>query len=84
LTLFRRFFAREQIFSAHRTHFYQRAVGKGLSVPQVTARVFLLGLLLACLAVATVLARSLAVDFLCLGLGLMATGLALFALAKGR
>jgi UDP-N-acetylmuramyl pentapeptide phosphotransferase/UDP-N-acetylglucosamine-1-phosphate transferase len=84
LTLFRRFFAREQIFSAHRTHFYQRAVGKGLSVPQVTARVFLLGLLLASLAIATVLARSLAADLLCLGVGLLATGLTLFALARGR
>jgi UDP-N-acetylmuramyl pentapeptide phosphotransferase/UDP-N-acetylglucosamine-1-phosphate transferase len=84
LTLFRRFFAREQIFSAHRTHFYQRAVGKGLSVPQVTARVFLLGLLLASLAIATGLARSLAADLLCLGVGLLATGLTLFALARGR
>jgi len=84
LTLFRRFFAREQVFSAHRTHFYQRAVTNGLSVPQVTARVFLLGLLLACLAIATVLARSFVVDFLCLGLGLLATGFTLFALARGR
>ncbi|MBC8013438.1 MAG: glycosyl transferase [Methyloceanibacter sp.] len=84
LTLFRRIVARQQIFSAHRTHFYQRAVAAGLRVPQVTARVFLLGLLLACLAIATVLARSLAVDLLCLGLGLLATALTLFALARGR
>lgn len=84
LTLFRRILAREQIFSAHRAHFYQRGVAQGLSVPQVTARVFLLGLLLACLAIATVLARSLAADLLCLGLGLLATGLTLFALARGR
>ncbi len=47
LTLFRRIAAKEPILSAHRTHFYQRAVTQGLSVPQVTARVFLLGLLLA-------------------------------------
>ena len=84
LTLFRRIAAGEQIASAHRTHFYQRAINQGLSVPQVTARVFLLGLLLAGLAIITVLARSLAVDFLCVGLGLLATGLTLFALAKGR
>jgi hypothetical protein len=31
-----------------------------------------------------VLARSLRVDIFCLGLGLLATGFALFALAKGR
>jgi UDP-N-acetylmuramyl pentapeptide phosphotransferase/UDP-N-acetylglucosamine-1-phosphate transferase len=84
LTLFRRMRAKEPILSAHRTHFYQRAVTQGLSVPQATTRVFLLGLLLAGLAVATVLARSLAVDLLCVGLGLVATGVTLLALAKGR
>ncbi len=84
LTLFRRIAAGEQIASAHRTHFYQRAITQGLSVPQVTARVFLLGLALAGLAIATVLARSLAVDLLCIGLGLLVTGLTLFAFAKGR
>jgi UDP-N-acetylmuramyl pentapeptide phosphotransferase/UDP-N-acetylglucosamine-1-phosphate transferase len=84
LTLFRRIAAREQIFSAHRTHFYQRGVVRGLSVPHVTARVFMLGLVLAGLAIATVLARSLAADLLCLGLGLLATGLTLFALARGQ
>ncbi len=82
LTLFRRII--EPILSAHRTHFYQRAVVQGLRVPQVTARVFVLGLVLAGLAVATVLARSFLVDFLCLGLGLLATGLVLSALARGR
>ena len=53
-------------------------------MPQVTARIFLLGLLLAFLAVVTVLARSLAVDLSCLGLGVLVTGLTLFALARGR
>jgi len=84
LTLFRRIIDREPIFSAHRSHFYQRAVSQGLRVPQVTTRIFLLGLLLAGLAIVTVLARSLWVDFLCLGLGVLATGLVLSALARGR
>jgi UDP-N-acetylmuramyl pentapeptide phosphotransferase/UDP-N-acetylglucosamine-1-phosphate transferase len=84
LTLLRRLAAGERISSAHRTHFYQRAVAQGLSVPQVTARIFALELLLACLAITTVLARSLTVDLLCLGLGLLATGFTLFALARGR
>ena len=84
LTLCRRLINKEPIFSAHRSHFYQRATSQGFSVPQVTARVFLLGLLAACLAIVTVLARSLAADLLCLGLGLLATGLTLFALARGR
>ena len=84
ITLLRRVAAKESFLSPHRTHFYQRGVTAGLSVPQVTTRIFLLCLLLAALAVATVLADSLAVDLFCLGLGVTATALTLFALAKGR
>jgi UDP-N-acetylmuramyl pentapeptide phosphotransferase/UDP-N-acetylglucosamine-1-phosphate transferase len=84
ITLVRRIINKEPFLSAHRTHFYQRAVAQGLTVPQVTARIFLLGVLLALLAVTTVLANNLAIDVLCVGLGLMATGLMLYALAKGR
>ena len=84
VTLLRRVFAKDPIFSAHRMHFYQRGAGAGLSAPQVTARVLFLQILLVGLAVATVLAGSLIVDLLCLGLGLSATGLLLFALARGR
>ena len=53
-------------------------------VPQVTVRVFLLGLLLASLAVVTVIAGSSAVDLVTLGVGVTATGAALFVLGKGR
>src|SRR5262245_28975231 len=84
LTLLRRIVAGEQFHSAHKTHFYQRGVTRGLRVPQVTARVFLLGLLLVCLAVITVIAKSLPVDIFCVVLGVLATGLTLFALARGR
>jgi len=84
ITLLRRVAAKESFLSPHRTHFYQRGVTAGLSVPQVTIRIFSLCLLLAALAVATVLAGSLAADLLCLGLGVTATALVLFALSKGR
>ncbi len=84
LTLGRRIIDKEPILSAHRTHFYQRAVAQGLSVPQVTARVFLLELLLAWLAIGATLARSLTVDLAALGLGILATGLVLHGLARGR
>lgn len=84
LTLFRRMLAGERISSAHRTHFYQRGMAAGLSVPQVTARVALLQIELVGLAIATVVFRSLTMDLLCLELGLLATGLLLIALAKGR
>jgi UDP-N-acetylmuramyl pentapeptide phosphotransferase/UDP-N-acetylglucosamine-1-phosphate transferase len=84
LTLFRRMANKEPFLSAHRTHFYQRGVTAGLSVPQVTARIFLLCMLLAALAVVTVLAGSLTADLLCLGLGAAATAFVLMALSKGR
>ena len=84
ITLFRRAAAKEPILSAHRTHFYQRGVTAGLSVPQVTTRIFLLCFLLAALAIVTVVADRLAVDLLCLGLGAAATALTLYALGSGR
>jgi UDP-N-acetylmuramyl pentapeptide phosphotransferase/UDP-N-acetylglucosamine-1-phosphate transferase len=84
LTLFRRILAKQPILSAHRTHYYQRAVGAGLGVTQVTARVLLLHILLVGLALVSVLAPSPAIDLLCLGLGLLSTVLVLYALAKGR
>ena len=83
LTLLRRLYRREHIFSAHRSHFYQRAVINGLSPPQVTARIFVLGLLLASLAVATVLTSSPIADILLLALGAIATGYVLISLARG-
>jgi UDP-N-acetylmuramyl pentapeptide phosphotransferase/UDP-N-acetylglucosamine-1-phosphate transferase len=84
ITLVRRIRAKEPILSAHRTHFYQRGVAAGLSVPQVTARVLLLQILLAVLAIATVLFPTLPAALLCLGLGVLATALLLYALANGR
>jgi UDP-N-acetylmuramyl pentapeptide phosphotransferase/UDP-N-acetylglucosamine-1-phosphate transferase len=84
VTLFRRILAGERIDTAHRSHFYQRAVAEGLTVPQVTARIFALEVLLASLAVAAVLAGSSATDLLCLALGLLATGVILFMLGTGR
>jgi UDP-N-acetylmuramyl pentapeptide phosphotransferase/UDP-N-acetylglucosamine-1-phosphate transferase len=84
VTLLRRLFAGERVFAAHRTHFYQRGVAAGLTVPQVTARVSLLCMLLAALAVAAVMADSLATDLALLAIGAAATALTLYALGKGR
>ncbi len=84
LTLCRRLIDKEPIFSAHRSHFYQRAVAGGFSVPQVTARVFWLGLLLAWLAIGAVFAHSPAIDLAALALGAVATGFTLRALGSGR
>jgi len=84
VTLGRRLVTGERVFSAHRSHFYQRAVAQGLHVPQVTARVFALGLVLMGLAIIAALVRSLAVDFAALALGAAATGLVLFNFSRGR
>jgi UDP-N-acetylmuramyl pentapeptide phosphotransferase/UDP-N-acetylglucosamine-1-phosphate transferase len=84
ITLLRRLIEKEPIFSAHRSHFYQRAVARGFSVPQVTARVFMLGLVLAALAIAAALARSPVADVLLLIAGALATGFLLHSLARGR
>ena len=84
ITLGRRLINGERVLSAHKSHFYQRAVGQGLRVPQVTARVFALSLALMGLAIAAALARSLMVDFAALGLGATATAVVLFNFKRGR
>ena len=84
VTFSRRLLAGEKVFEAHRAHFYQRAVANGMNVPQVTARIFWLGLWLACLAIAAALARTYTFDITALLLGLAGTGLVLFNFARGR
>jgi UDP-N-acetylmuramyl pentapeptide phosphotransferase/UDP-N-acetylglucosamine-1-phosphate transferase len=57
VTLLRRLRAGETIWQAHRSHFYQRARAR-FTVRQIVGHVFVLNLLLASLAVATVLMPS--------------------------
>lgn len=84
VTFARRLLKGEKVFEGHRSHFYQRAVGNGLHVPQVTARVFWLGLWLATLAIAAALARTYSFDFTALLLGFAGTGFVLFDFARRR
>jgi UDP-N-acetylmuramyl pentapeptide phosphotransferase/UDP-N-acetylglucosamine-1-phosphate transferase len=75
ITLLRRVTAGERFWDAHRSHFYQRATDNGRSVRQVVTNVFLLNLLLAALAAASIAAHSTAIDFTMLaagGLGVVA------------
>lgn len=55
ITLLRRLLQGEPVWQAHRTHFYQRATDNGFSVKRVVGRVFVLNLLQAALAAATLL-----------------------------
>jgi UDP-N-acetylmuramyl pentapeptide phosphotransferase/UDP-N-acetylglucosamine-1-phosphate transferase len=82
ITLIRRAANREHIFTAHRSHYYQRAVIAGMTPPQVTARIFVLGLLLASLAVTAVILNSTIADIMLLALGAVATGYLLYVLAR--
>ncbi len=58
LTLLIRLAKREPLMQAHRSHFYQRAVDRGLSVRRVTAWVALTNAVLIALATATLLVNS--------------------------
>lgn len=73
ITLFRRIARREPFWSAHRSHFYQRATDNGFTVPRVIGEVFALNLALALLAIVTVRAGSVAIT----SLGLVAGAIAI-------
>ncbi|WP_439369340.1 MraY family glycosyltransferase [Bradyrhizobium sp. PMVTL-01] len=77
ITLFRRIARREQFWSAHRSHFYQRATDNGFSVSRVTCEVFLLNLVLAGLAILAVRAATMAVTLPALLAGAIAVGFVL-------
>jgi len=72
ITLFRRIARREQFWSAHRSHFYQRATDNGFTVPRVISEVFALNLVLAALAILTVRAGSMPITLLALVTGAIA------------
>lgn len=82
ITLFRRIIRREPFWSAHRTHFYQRATDIRLTVPQVVGRVFALNLLLAVLAIVSVRAGSVTITLISLFAGATATALLLRRFAR--
>jgi UDP-N-acetylmuramyl pentapeptide phosphotransferase/UDP-N-acetylglucosamine-1-phosphate transferase len=86
ITLVQRIARAETIWQAHRTHFYQRATDRGLSVTNVVARVFVVNLLLAGLAFITVAAQNIAVSLAMLGAGgaIVLWVLAAFASGKER
>ena len=84
VTLMRRMAAGESILTPHRSHFYQRAAVAGLTVPQVTARVFVLGMMLAFFAVTAALIPSLTIDLILLLGGTAASALTLYRLGQGR
>ena len=83
ITLLRRLARGEKVWEAHRSHFYQQATTNGFSVIAVVGRVALLNLVLAAIAAAALLWPALWVQFLCLALAGLLTGLLLRRFATG-
>ena len=78
VTLIRRFRAGEQVTQAHRSHFYQRALDRGLSVRMIIARVVFMNAALIVLATTTILFPSHAIDAIALVAGGALVGLLLY------
>jgi UDP-N-acetylmuramyl pentapeptide phosphotransferase/UDP-N-acetylglucosamine-1-phosphate transferase len=81
VTLMRRMARRESFWAAHRSHFYQRATDNGFTVSQVVAEVFLLNIVLATLAVVSVMSSA-AIGIVSLLLGAVAVALVLLHFAR--
>jgi len=84
LTLLRRVRAREPIWQAHRSHYYQRATDRGFTVKTIVLRVFLVNLGLAALALITVAHPHGGVSAITLAAGAGLVGGLLASFARGR
>jgi UDP-N-acetylmuramyl pentapeptide phosphotransferase/UDP-N-acetylglucosamine-1-phosphate transferase len=84
ITLLRRIFNGEKVWQAHRSHFYQRATDHGLTVIAIVRRVFVVNLLLAALALATVLRPSRELDIGALIAGAVLVAWLLLSFVRGR
>jgi UDP-N-acetylmuramyl pentapeptide phosphotransferase/UDP-N-acetylglucosamine-1-phosphate transferase len=84
ITLLRRMLKRQPFWAAHRTHFYQRATDNGFSVGDVVGQVFVLNVLLAALAIASIFTNSTLLRLLALAGGMAAVGLLLLRFSQGR
>lgn len=84
VTLVRRWLRGERLSQAHRSHFYQYAVQRGFPVPAVTNRVLGLNVVLAGLAVASVIVGDPWVSACALAAAMLATAAVLATFEKGR
>ena len=84
VTLLRRLVRREPFWTAHRSHFYQRATDNGFAVLRVVSEVFALNIILAALAIASITAASVIVSILSLLTGAIAVALVLYRFSQKR
>jgi UDP-N-acetylmuramyl pentapeptide phosphotransferase/UDP-N-acetylglucosamine-1-phosphate transferase len=83
-TLLRRMARREPFWAAHRSHFYQRATDNGFTVWQVVGEVFALNLVLAALAIGSVMTSHTTIKVVCVIAGSVAAAALAFRFARPR
>ena len=84
VTMLRRLFAGEKIWTAHRLHFYQRATDNGFTVTGVVCTVFALNIGLAGLAIASTTTSSITAKLSLLVIGTVAVVWVMFRFARPR
>jgi UDP-N-acetylmuramyl pentapeptide phosphotransferase/UDP-N-acetylglucosamine-1-phosphate transferase len=84
VTLLRRIARREPFWAAHRTHFYQRATDNGFTVWRVVGEVFALNIVLAALALGSILSPSITIRILMLAAGGIATAFLMYRFSQPR
>lgn len=84
VTLLRRMARREPFWTAHRTHFYQRATDNGFTIWRVVGELFILNFALASLAIGSIMTRSTGLSALFLAAGSAATALVMYRFSRRR
>jgi UDP-N-acetylmuramyl pentapeptide phosphotransferase/UDP-N-acetylglucosamine-1-phosphate transferase len=83
-TLWLRFAKRETFWTAHRSHFYQRATDNGFTVWRVVSEVFILNIGLAVLAIASAMTEAPANSIVYFALGCIAVGFVMYRFSRPR
>lgn len=84
VTLLRRLGNGEQVWQAHRSHFYQRATDNGFTVRRIVGRVFAVNLALVALAVISVQLQGMGAQIATLVAGLLLVACLLVTFSRGR
>ncbi|MDB5582511.1 MAG: glycosyl transferase [Bradyrhizobium sp.] len=84
ITLFRRTIAGESIMQAHRSHFYQRATDGGFGVTEIVTRIFAVNIVLALLAISTLVTPSRELHLTALAAGCLLVAVLLWRFARGK
>jgi UDP-N-acetylmuramyl pentapeptide phosphotransferase/UDP-N-acetylglucosamine-1-phosphate transferase len=84
ITLLRRLAAGEPVMQAHRTHFYQRATDGGFGVYQIVGRVFAVNVVLALLALSTIVIEPRIAHLATLAAGCAVVAALLWTFRRGK